>query len=293
MGGHGNITGTDSPAVKQLVQRAASDWLTLRRPADHVARTPTLPVLAHMAQHLSSMLPHSEEVPVMDLGAGTGSNLEWLAPRLAVRQGWTLIDRDEELLALISEPTGSSGVRVVSRLATELDELGSLHHDAGPMLITCSALLDVLIPNQIKTLCRFIVARQATALFSLTVTGEVEISPVMDLDTRIDEAFNTHQERHGLAGPGATATAEHVLRAAGFDVHIIATPWELGTGCAELIERYLIERVDAALEHDPTLTIEAKAWLAARLTQLRHGSLSIRVGHQDLVALPPTQRCRP
>ncbi len=273
--------------MKQIVQRAASDWLTLRRPADHAARLPTLPVLARLARHLSKALPDGGAVSVLDLGAGTGSNLEWLGPRLAVRQSWTLIDRDEDLLALTPIEKPSSDVVGVRRLATELDDLGSLHNDAGPTLITCSAVLDVLTTGQIQTLCHFVVAQEATALFSLTVTGRADFAPRMDLDARIDEVFNAHQERHGLAGPGATSVAERVLRAAGFDVQIIATPWELGPPDAELIERYLTERVASAVEHDPALAMEAGVWLTERLIHLRDDALTIRVGHEDLMAFPP------
>ncbi len=286
MGRDSSGTGTNPPGVKQLVQRAASDWLSLRRPADHAARRPTLPALQRLSQHLSADLGDSGSISVLDLGAGTGSNLAWLGPRLDVPQAWTLIDRDEDLLRL-APVKPSAQVVSVRRLAAELDEVAAAQlRDDVPILVTCSAVLDVLTTAQVESLCQRIAETGVTALFSLSVTGRVDITPGMSLDDRIDAIFNAHQQRDGLAGPGATSVARGVLLAAGFDVEVIATPWELGPHDAVLAERYLKDRVASAVEHDPSLAKSSRAWLSSRLQELREGTLTVRVGHEDLVAIP-------
>lgn len=272
--------------MEQIVQRAASDWLSLRRPADHAARDTTLPALTRLSHHLSAGLAGGGSVSVLDLGAGTGSNLTWLGPRLDVPQAWTLIDRDEDLLRLASFPPPHNVV-AIHRLTAELDELDSAHpYDGAPTLVTCSAVLDVLTTAQVESLCQLVASMGAAALFSLTVTGDVELSPRMALDESINENFNAHQERDGLAGPGATSVARRVLHTAGFHVEVVATPWELGPQDAELVERYLTDRVASVVEHEPALAEPGRAWLAARLEQLRDGALGVRVGHEDLVAIP-------
>ncbi len=288
MGHDSRGTGADTPIVKQIVQRAASDWLSLRRPADHAARDTTLSALVRLSHHLSAGLGDAASVSVLDLGAGTGSNLAWLGPRLDVPQVWTLIDRDEDLLRL-AFASPSEKVVAVQRLTAELDAFESAHpHDGAPTLVTCSALLDVLTTTQVESLCQLVVSMGAAALFSLTVTGDVELSPRMGLDRSINETFNAHQERDGLAGPGATSLARQVLHAAGFRVEVVATPWELGPQDAELVQRYLADRVASVVEHEPALAEQARAWLAARREQVRHRALRVRVGHEDLVALPRT-----
>lgn len=287
MGHDSSGTGTDSPAVKQIVQRAKSDWLSLRRTADHAARHPTLTAVNRLSEHLSVGLD-DRAASVLDLGAGTGSNLAWLGPRLGVPQAWTLIDRDGELLRMATS-TPSARVVSIERHTAEFEELATVHRAEGVRtLVTCSALLDVLTTHQVDSLCRLIASLGACALLSLTVTGEVRITPAMDLDERIDATFNAHQGRHTLAGPGATAIARRVLAAAGFDVQVIPTPWELTSRDAHLIERYLIDRVASAVAHDPELAELGRAWLAARLRQVNEGTLTVRVGHEDLVAIPPS-----
>ena len=59
-------------------------WLDLREPFDAFARSEAL------AAALLARLPARPRL--IDLGAGTGSLLRWLAPRIGRAQAWTLVD---------------------------------------------------------------------------------------------------------------------------------------------------------------------------------------------------------
>ena len=270
--------------MTQIVQRAASDWLSLRRPADEAAREAARPAIAAMDAHLAEQLSDGQTVHVIDLGAGTGANLAFLAPRLAVSQRWTLIDRDEELLDEVPQSMSTTQVIEVTRLAIDLDELEYVLGEDEPTLITCTAVLDVLTESQVLSLATLVAERGLAVLFSLSVTGEVRLHPPLELDFRIGSAFNAHQRRSGLAGPRATVLAAHVLSSHGRDVTITDTPWTLGSGSEALIERYLTDRVGAAVANDPSLRPAAGTWLETRLSQLHQGNLRVHVGHQDLMA---------
>jgi len=270
--------------MTQIVQRAASDWLCLRRPADEAAREAARPAIAALSIHLAEQLAAGQAAHVIDLGAGTGANLAFLAPRLAVPQRWTLIDRDEDLLDEVPQILSCEQVIGVRRLALDLEDLEDVQGDGDPTLITCAAVLDVLTESQVQSLATLVAERGFAALFSLSVTGEVQLHPALELDARIESAFNAHQRRSGLAGPRATILAAHVLSSHGLDVTVTDTPWMLGSGSGALIERYLTDRVAAAVEHDPSLRPATDDWLETRLSQLRQGNLRVEVGHQDLMA---------
>ncbi len=272
--------------MMQIVQKAASDWLSLRRPADEAAREATRPAIAALSAHLRGQLASGQAAHVIDLGAGTGANLAFLGPRLAVPQRWTLIDRDADLLDEVPQTLSSERVTEVRRLALDLDRIEDVWMGDDPTLVTCTAVLDVLTESQVRTLASLLACQGLAVLFSLSVTGEVQLHPSLDLDASIGSAFNAHQRRSGLAGPRASALAADVLTAHGSAVTVIDTPWRLGPGNEALIERYLSDRVAAAIEHDPSLRPAAEAWLETRLIQLRRGSLSVEVGHHDLMALP-------
>lgn len=257
--------------MEQLTQRAASDWLTLRRDADTLARKAAAPLLTTLEHHLNARIgspvtqtfedpgPNGRHpratgpaVTVFDLGAGTGANMAWLAPRLHLQQAWTLIDRDEDLLKLVSTvPPASEVVRVNTQVRSITDLKATEIRDPG--LLTASAVLDVLSFDQLDQLTRLLDAAQVPALFSLNVTGNVHLTPEAGADDEIAAAFNCHQLRAGLAGPRAADYLKQRLQQAGFRVSTAATPWRLGTQVSpqdahhlaadELIERYLTERV--------------------------------------------------
>lgn len=274
--------------MNQIVQKASPDWLDLRRPADALARATTLPAVHRLSTRLASP-PFPDPLQVLDLGAGTGANLFWLAPHLAVPQRWTLIDRDSELLAAAPTCQPTPAVLEVQHVVAELDDLPRLHPlGAGPALVTCSALLDVLTRAQVAALGHFVADTGSAALFSMTVSGMFQLEPASSLDPLLLEAFNEHQERTSLAGPSATAIAAEVLRGRGLDVEIIATPWELTADQQSLVEAYLGGVVTAVCEQDGTLDGPAHDWLVQRLTQLRDGALTVRVSHEDLLAMPGT-----
>lgn len=270
--------------MTQIVQRAESDWLSLRRPADEAAREATRPVIAALSAHLSSQLAAGQAAHIIDLGAGTGANLAFLAPRLAVPQRWTLIDRDEDLLGEVPQIVSCDQVLEVRRLALDLTELQDILGEDPPTLITCTAVLDVLTERQVHSLATLVATRGLAVLFSLSVTGEVRMDPPLELDARIAGAFNAHQRRSGLAGPRAIALAAHALSSHGLDVTVTDTPWMLGSDSHALIARYLTDRVAAAAEHDPSLHPATDHWLETRFSQLEQGGLSVEVGHQDLMA---------
>ena len=73
-----------------MTERFDADWLTLREPFDHAARSVAL------ARRLAERLPPRPRL--LDLGAGTGSLFRFLAPIIGRGQDWILVDADAALL---------------------------------------------------------------------------------------------------------------------------------------------------------------------------------------------------
>src|SRR5262245_47210331 len=115
----------------------SAEWLVLREPYDGRARNPVvLNAVVASAKDCLSMR-------VVDLGSGIGSPLLALAPRLAARQVWRLVDNDLEMLAHARKRTRSIAFAIE---ACALDLNCSLK-DAfiGPIdLVTAFALLDLV-----------------------------------------------------------------------------------------------------------------------------------------------------
>ena len=73
-----------------MTERFAADWLALREPFDHAARS------AALARRLADRLPRRPRL--VDLGAGSGSLFRFLAPIIGRGHDWILLDADAALL---------------------------------------------------------------------------------------------------------------------------------------------------------------------------------------------------
>lgn len=289
------ISEDGSPLVNRPVP---ADWLALRREADHQAREKSAHLLDRLQRHLRA--GGAESVHIIDVGAGTGSNQAWLATRLGLSQHWTLVDHDAGLIGVaemlsLTTPQVSTDRQVgaienLPALLEALKPVSSSREQGGPLLLTCAALLDLLTAAEAEILVEAVSsagdAWQAAGLFSLTVTGAVEISPRDPDDGLISEAFDAHQRRGDILGPDAAGAVAELFAGRGMSVTVQETDWELSSEHSDLTHRYLTDRAAVAVEQDPALEQTAEAWVERRLQQLAQRQLLVRVGHTDMLVLP-------
>ena len=289
-----NLQSTDQAAETSVERPVSPQWLGQRRRADHRSREQAADLLEALNTHLKSVTAAGEPVTVIDVGAGTGSNLAWLAPRLSCAQRWILVDHDTQVLSALEHPEKLDGVEEIIQVVGTVQDLPALVQELtggrGPLLITCSALLDVLSTADIESLAEAIsgpaAAPTTAALLSLSVTGEVDFSPAHQHDEAIAAAFNAHQRRNGLLGPDAVDAVVPALGQRGAHTALRSTDWQLDQDEDVLVEQYIRERAAVAVEHDPGLEAAAKIWGEDRQRQLAAGQLRVRVGHTDVLSLP-------
>ncbi|MBS0002085.1 MAG: class I SAM-dependent methyltransferase [Thioalkalivibrio sp.] len=263
-------------------ERFAADWLSLREPADHAARSQPL-----VERLRVEWCRGRESLKITDLGAGTGSNLRYLAPRLPAPQQWTLVDHDPGLLGCIAAPSGAGTLT----LQTERMDLRDWALPAtGTDLVTASALLDLVSADWLDRLVRECAGHGTAVLLVLSYDGEVTWTAADPGDAFVRAAVNAHQERDkGLGaalGPKATPEAAARFREAGYRVWIEASPWHLDAGSLPLAGPLIAGWVNAAAETFPEQAGTLRDWGTRRLEDLRSGRTGLQVGHRDLLALP-------
>jgi SAM-dependent methyltransferase len=290
----------------------SDDWLALRAPADGAARADAL-----VAGLAGLGLPADGVLAVTDLGCGTGANLRHLAPRLAAqgfaRQRWRCIDHDAALLTRLPARTAdwargcglgceavgpalrvgaagwSADVRTAQR---DLGDLDRLKLPAGG-LVTASALLDLVSAAWLDALLTRCVGAGAALLCVLSYDGRCELVPGRADDALVIDLVNRHQRTDkgfGVAlGPMAAATAVERCRALGYAVRTASSDWDIGPDAPELQRALLAGWRDAAAAMaGPGLpAVRLDGWLDARLAAVAAGASRLRVGHVDLLALPP------
>lgn len=286
----------------------SADWLQLREGADHRARADRLLRALPRPEPASSRAQRPLEV--LDLGAGTGANLRYLAPRLGNGQHWHCVDHDPALLeglfrltrewaCVRGDQADARGDRLLlagtgwdAQVQVEHADLAAgiaawqLPSDG---LVTASALLDLVSESWLRALVERCEGAGCSLLFALSYDGRVSLAPEQPLDQDVITLVNQHQRRDkgfGPAmGPNAHAAAQQLTLAAGYWVQSARSDWSLGPTEVALQQELIRGWVEAAREIDTLARSRLQGWSAARQTQAAAGRLRIGVGHRDLIAL--------
>jgi hypothetical protein len=305
----------------------SAEWLALREPHDAAARAAELVALlprpassaqpraaltragaAAMAASVSAAAPGARTI--VDLGAGSGANLRWLAPRLGGPQEWRLVDRDAALLAAAEreldrwakdcgaelESHGAGGAlsvrgatfecRVLRETLDLAADLARLEIPAGA-LVTSSALLDLVSDAWLAELTRRCRAAAADVCFALSYDGRALCDPIEPEDAEVLELFNRHQrgdKGFGAAlGPAAPRRATEALERLRYRVTARPSDWRLGPRARE-IQRALVDGwLAASVEIAPHRRHALEAWYRRRIAHVDAGRSTLVVGHVDLV----------
>ena len=274
-----------------------AEWLTLREPVDARARSKAvLQVLRRWA--VRHRTKGARPLRIHDLGAGTGSNMRLLAPKLPVWQAWTLLDDEPVLLAAAvrrdraGQPAGSrtpwrASVRAETCDLSVASRLRARLCDSD--LVTASALFDLVSAAWCRRLVMSVAAPGNALYVALTCDGRLDFSPADPLDAEVRALFARHQRSDKGFGPALGSAAAPALArlcaAAGANVRIGHSDWRLGPADAALLCALVRGWVGAACEVAPERAAELAAWADRRGTQISMGTLHVVVGHRDLLAI--------
>ncbi|MFC7476802.1 class I SAM-dependent methyltransferase [Dankookia sp. GCM10030260] len=289
-------------------------WLDLREPFDAFARNQAL------ADALVARLPARPRL--IDLGAGTGSLLRWLAPRIGRAQAWTLVDSSQEMAEAAFDTIADRADQMGFPVTAPSKRTLLVHAPGGAWRIEAliadlvEAPANLPLPNAdavlSSALCDLVsrgwLERMAATLripfyAALCVDGREGFAPPHRADARVAAGFRRDQLRDkgfgGRAlGPLAPAAIAEVFGARGFTVATAPSDWSIRARGAvphpalrDTAGRFLTELVlghaEAAGRQDRRGDARIEAWMDARLDQVAGRRLAARIGHRDVLALPP------
>jgi SAM-dependent methyltransferase len=312
------------PASPSFVP-AEYEWLLLRFEADRQSRAPSL--LAKAQEHVAQRAP----VRILDLGAGSGSNLLYLAPRLpATAQEWTLIDRDAALVSRVEAcfaamapgipgmELGAGELRAGDRTVRYRLEVGDfLRGDGGVFtqswdLVVANAVFDLLSAEQLARFFDLAVEHwqrsRPPMYFTINLDRELGIAPAATDDHAVRALFHAHMQRQQWFGRALGADSAEAMTCiaaqCGLLVHTAPSPWRIGADQPEMLHANLdfIDRAahemlagapEASGRGHALSVAELDRWLAERRAQIDRGGLALSVGHQDLWITWPGPRSGP
>jgi hypothetical protein len=242
------------------------EWLTMREPYDHAARSEGL------ARAFADALPDGARV--VDLAGGRGSGARYLQRVLPADVAVEVVDYDEQLLA--DAAAAGLGTRCLD-----------LRHEPVPAADAwhTQALLDLVSHEWLARFAEALIAARVPLLAALTVDGRVSWSPEDADDRSVQAAFRAHQRLdRGFGpspGPDAAPWLAERLERAGWQVRTERADWRIPSSDGPMVEAMLKGTAEAArVTHASPERVDA--WLARRLA----APPSLVVGHLDLLALP-------
>lgn len=278
------MSGTPPVAGSQFT----SDWLTLREAVDHRSRAHGLTGFA--ADHLRRTTA-GRPASVVDLGAGRGSNLRYLAPRLDRPVAWRLLDQDAALLDTAIRTTALAGADA-RRLSTEIVDLAAPLAPmlAGADLVSASALIDLVSPEWIQAFADACAQTGAAVLVTLSIDGRIQFTDREVDDDRVRRILARDQLRNkglGVAlGAAAPAALVNALARCGYAVTAQPSDWQLGPADAALAHALIDGWHEAAARQAPDQADRIDRWAERRAADVRDGRSRLTVGHVDVLGLP-------
>ena len=282
------------------------DWLDLREPYDAAARD------MELAMRLAVALPARPRL--LDLGSGTGSLIRWLAHFIDRAQAWTMVDADPELMSrafdTIAERAEAVGVaatfpgkktllvhapggawRIEGMLADLAEAPDMLPLDRVDAVVS-TALCDLVSQGWVDRMAAACAARRLPFYAALNVTGRERFAPPHRADALVMRGFRRDQRRDkgfgGTAlGPAAPAALAAAFAAQGYTVHRAPSDWVIDRRARLFAQEIATGHATAALAWERRGAAAIEDWIGARRAQAADGVLSVRIGHQDLLALPP------
>lgn len=282
------------------------DWLDLREPYDAAARD------LELGLALATWLPARPRI--LDLGSGTGSLIRWLGPIIDRAQAWTMVDADPELMSrafdtmaeraeaiglsatfpgkktlLVHTPGGAWRIEgLLADLAEAPDMLPLDRVDA----VVSTALCDLVSQDWVGRMAAACAAHRLPFYAALNVTGRERFAPPHRADALMMRGFRRDQRRDkgfggvalGAAAPAAIAAA---FAAQGYAVHRAPSDWVIDRRARHFTQEIAAGHAAAALPWERRHATAITDWAETRNAQALDGLLSVRIGHQDVLALPP------
>jgi SAM-dependent methyltransferase len=289
-----------------MAEQFDGDWLDLREPYDAAARD------AGLALALARHLP--ERPRILDLGAGTGSLLRWLGHFIGRAQAWTLVDADAELIGRAFETVAGRALEAgwtvtwpgrrtllvhtprgawrVDGLVADLREApDNLPLDAVDAVVN-TALCDLVSAAWIERLAAACAARRLPFYAALNVTGRERFAPGHRADALVARGFARDQLRDkGFGGAALGARSPRAIAAAfaaqGYSVQRAASDWVIARRDAAMAAELADGHARAAMAQQRRDRLKLIGWAMDRRAQAGLQRLAVRVGHTDILCLPP------
>ena len=263
----------------------SADWLHLREPHDHAARS------VKLVTQLAGLLPPTPRV--VEMATGLGSGARFVSTHLGRRAHWHLVDHDPRLLAEARLTMDAWATQHPEHaplsLSVQALDLREGFPDGPCEAVVTQALLDLVSESWLDALADWLADRAIPFLGALSVDGRVDWHAPNPLDEGVQAAFRAHQHLDRGFGRSPGTQAAHrlasKLQARGFAVRMERADWKIPADAAAMLTFMVNGTAEAARVTHPT-PAEVDDWHTQRSDDITYRRVSLTVGHLDLLAWP-------
>ncbi len=266
-------------------EKLAVDWLQQRFLFDNRARDHAL------LQQALQLLHNKPAARVVDLGAGTGNNALFLAPRLPRGCELTVVEQHDYLLQACQQRFSNAHESNLTTRFVQQDLHQWLSETTRVDLICNSALLDLMTEQELSTLLHRLQALEAPMYSTLNYQG-VRFLPGDEADAGYIKLFERHMSRKLDRGqPLGARTLERLqslCKQIGLTVKSAPSSWEitaLDSGFMQMNLTFYQRGIEALLT-EPDDKAALYQWLVEKQSRIEDGTLTLRVLHQDVLVEP-------
>ncbi len=275
-----------------------SSWLDERYQYDVDARNKK--VEQFCLHHFDNL----QQINIVDVGSGTGSNFINLSAKFIQNQQWIFLEQDESLIShslerakkvltrsgyiiaqqndqlIFKNGAQEITIQTINGSLLDIDKLINLRNTN---LITASAIFDLFSTEQFALFSEQVHQEKVSVLSTLNYTG-MHFEPTIDADQQFIDLYNAHMKRKQSFGIGMGSDCYDVMNSY-YEANKIATihgdsTWDLDKN-AQSMHAFLLafmEESIAALSNCPT---SLKEWIQKKQEDSMHGDLKIIVDHGD------------
>lgn len=261
----------------------STDWLKLREPFDHGARS------AELVSRFSGAVA-AERPRLLEIATGLGSGARFVAERFGREIDWTLLDHDDLLLNDLHKEMEAWNPKLkYQTVQHDLQDIGGLPDAIDG--VTTQALLDLVSYSWLTQFADWLADHRLPLLAAISVDGRMSWSVPDEADDCVQAAFKTHQTWDRGFGPspgvGAVDALCERLTARGYQTTQVDADWIIPEHAAQMMTFMIDGIATAALEACRTVgatPADVQGWQRRRREQV--GRIGLCVGHTDMLALP-------
>jgi hypothetical protein len=158
--------------------------------------------------------------------------------------------------------------------------------------VVSTALCDLVSRDWVERMADACARHRLPFYSALNVTGRERFMPPHPADALVARGFRRDQRRDkgfgGVAlGPEAPRAIAEAFAGRGFSVHRGPSDWIVDRRSRLFAQEIATGHGSAAFAWERRSAGAIEDWIEARRAQAADGLLSVRIGHQDVLALPP------